>query len=246
MSELATPLDVSKYICHFDSIARSNGIQFKMGDDFNHYIQITENTTGKPPTYPNFRPNFSELEAGRAFWIIGEDQSGKVAHLQAVRLYDLTSNNLAEHLESLQACYAYPKSHSGSGSSCVCRAPTAQKITGTVAYHGDLWLRDDFRRKGLPPALAGIAFGLAWAKWSPDFIYALVPTWLIEKGIADRYGYLHKEEQGAILSLPAWAIKDNDWLIWLTRCELSQIIKRAVVGAHHHSKPSKPATEDQH
>ncbi|TIT60328.1 MAG: hypothetical protein E5W60_18815, partial [Mesorhizobium sp.] len=121
--------------------------------------------------------------------------------------------------------YVDPARHAGAGSSCVCVAPTARNISGIVAYHGDLWLRSDLRGRGLAPTLAGVAFGLAWAKWSPDFIYALVPTWLIQKGVADQYGYLHKEAHGSVLSLPDRDIEDDDWLIWLTQRELSQLIK---------------------
>lgn len=223
-----TTLDVSKYICTIHQDALKVGMRFKMGEDLEEYIDITTSIVGKSPTFPKFRPDCSRIEPGRAFWILGEDPSGKVAHVQALRVDDLTTTTLAEHLESLKACYADPKNQAGSDSSCVCRAPTARKITGIVAYHGDLWLRDDFRGKGLPSILAGIAFGLARAKWSPDFIYALVPSWLIEKGIADQYGYLHREAHGSILSLPERGIEDDDWLIWITRPELSQLIKRTV------------------
>ncbi|WEX79306.1 hypothetical protein PYH37_006167 (plasmid) [Sinorhizobium numidicum] len=199
-----------------------------MGEDFEEYISITSRIGGKSPTFPNFRPDCSQLESGRAFWVIGEDAFGKVAHVQALRVYDLTTTDLAEHLESLKACYADPARHAGPDSSCVCRAPTARNIRGDVAYHGDLWLRDDFRGKGLARTLAGVAFGLAWAKWSSDFIYALVPPWLIQKGIADQYGYVHREAHGSVLSLPDRDVEDDDWLIWLTQRELSQLIKRTA------------------
>ncbi|RWA88127.1 MAG: hypothetical protein E5W38_00360 [Mesorhizobium sp.] len=223
-----TALDVSKYVCTNHEEALKVGMRFTMGEDLDEYIDITTSLAGKSPTFPKFRPDCSRIEPGRALWILGEDQSGKVAHVQALRVDDLTTATLAEHLESLEACYADPKNQAGSGSSCVCHAPTARKINGVVAYHGDLWLRDDFRGKGLARILAGIAFGLARAKWSPDFIYALVPSWLIEKGIADQYGYLHREAHGSILSLPERGIEDDDWLIWITRPELSELIKRTV------------------
>ncbi|MER9249966.1 hypothetical protein [Mesorhizobium sp. M0590] len=231
MNNDTTILDVSRYISLFDNRARKSGIRFRTGEDFDEYVDITKGIVGKRPTNPSFKPDCSNLGAGRGFWIVGECQSGKVAHVQALRVDYLANTNLAGHLESLKAFYADPKSHAGSGSSCVCFAPTAQNITRIVVYHGDLWLRDDFRGQGLPSTLAGIAFGLAWAKWSPDFIYALVPTWLIEKGIVDQYGYPNREAQGAALSLPDHGIEDDDWLIWLTQRELSQLIKGTVAKA---------------
>ncbi|MCA1444439.1 hypothetical protein I6F07_30490 [Ensifer sp. IC4062] len=228
MEIFVTPLDVSRYICSFDGAARKAGIRFKMGEDFERYLEITTSIVGKSPTFPMFRPDCSRLEPGRAFWIIGEDRSGEVAHVQALRVDDLRATNLAEHLESLKACYADPKSQASSGSSCVCSASTARKITGAVVYQGDVWLRGDFRGQGLPRMFSSVAFGLAWAKWSPDFIYGLVPTWSIEKGVADLYGYLHKEAHGSILRLPDRGIEDDDWLVWLTRREVSHLIKHTM------------------
>lgn len=225
MHDNATTLEVSTYICSLDRKARKAGVQFRMGEDFEEYLSITSKIAGKYPTFPNFRPDCSQLEPGQAFWVVGEDKFGKVAHVQALRVDDLAPTNLADHLESLKSCYADPARHAGPDSSCVCVAPTARIISGVVAYHGDLWLRSDLRGRGLAPTLAGVAFGLAWAKWSPDFIYALVPSWLIQKGIADQYGYLHREAHGSVLRLPDRNIEDDDWLIWLTQRELSQLIK---------------------
>lgn len=230
MNEYTTLLDVSRHVNLLDEAARRLGLLFKMGENFEEYIEITANIIGKPQTDPSFRPDCSRLDASRAFWIIGEDQSGKVAHVQALRV-DLITTNLAEHLESLKAFYSNPERLSGSSPSCICRAPAAQNIARLVAYHGDIWLREDFRGKGLPRTFAGFAFGLAWAKWRPDFIYALVHTWSIEKGVADQYGYLHREPHGAILCLPDRGIKEDDWLIWLTRGELSRLIKGTAAKA---------------
>ncbi|RAZ70791.1 hypothetical protein DPM35_31925 [Mesorhizobium atlanticum] len=227
-SKRITGLDVSRYISSFHTASRHRGMEFEVGDDFDEYINITKIIVGKAPTYPNFRPDCSWLESGRAFWIVGRDRSGQVAHVQALRMDDLRSTNLAEHLESLKGCYAHPKSMTSSDSSCACHAPAARQIAGIVVYHGDLWLRDDFRGQGFPSALAGIAFGLAWAKWSPDFIYALVPGWIIEKGVAEQYGYLNREPRGSVLRLSNLGIEDDDWLIWLTKNELSGLIRRTL------------------
>ncbi|RVI63712.1 hypothetical protein [Sinorhizobium meliloti] len=222
-----TALEVSKYIYAADELARRSGLHLTMGDDFEEYVGITSRLSGKPATTPNFRPDCSDLSLGKAFWIIGRDPEERVAHVQAMRLDDLSDTNIAEHLESLRACFTNPNVQAGPGSSCISSAPTARKITGRVAYHGDIWLREDFRGRGLATLIGRIAFGLAWAKWSPDFIYALVAGWNIEKGIVDRYGYLHREPHGSVLRLPAHRIDDDDWLVWLTRDELLRTLSRS-------------------
>ncbi|WP_205587530.1 hypothetical protein [Rhizobium jaguaris] len=220
MQSNVTTLKVSKYICAADELGRTSGLHIAMGDDFEEYVQITSKLPGKSPTYPSFRPDCSDLPPGKAFWIIGRDREGRVAHVQALRLDDLCDTDLAEHLGSLRAWFADANLSAGPDTSSQCNAPSARSITGRVAYQGDIWLRKDFRGRGLSTFIGRIAFGLAWAKWSPDFIYALVAGWHIEKGIVDRYGYLHREPHGSILHLPAHGIDDADWLVWLTRDEL--------------------------
>ncbi|TKB89976.1 MAG: hypothetical protein E5W81_07315 [Mesorhizobium sp.] len=219
-----TTFDVSKFIRAAYKLAREHGLHITMGNDFEEYVRITATLLGKSPTDPHFRPDCSELLPGKAFWIIGRDWQGRVVHVQAMRLDDLSDTTLDEHLGTLRACFADPDLKAGPGSSCNCYAPSARAITGLVAYRGDLWLREDFRGRGLLAPLSRMAFGLAWAKWSPDFIYALVAGWNIQKGVADRNGYLHKEPGGAILRLPAQGICEDDWLVWLTREDLLKMI----------------------
>lgn len=224
MQDNVTTLDISKFICAAYELARKSGLHITMGDDFEEYVRITDRLPGKSPTYPHFRPDCSDLLPGKAFWIIGRDREDRVAHVQAMRLYDLSTTSLDEHLGTLRDCFADPGLKAGPGSSCSCYAPSARSITGLVAYRGDLWLREDFRGRGLLSFLGRIAFGMAWNQWSPDFIYALVGSWNIEKGIADRNGYLHKEPHASVLRLPARGICDDDWLVWLTREDLLKML----------------------
>ncbi|RWE05964.1 MAG: hypothetical protein EOS23_32395 [Mesorhizobium sp.] len=218
-----TTLQVSKFICAaYDSMLKF-GLHITIGENFDEYVRITDGLPGKSPTYPHFRPDCSDLLPGKAFWITGRDRADRVAHVQAMRLYDLSTKSLHEHLETLGDYFADPDLKAGPGSSCTCYAPSARNIAGLVAYRGDLWLREDFRGLGLLPFLSRIAFGLAWAKWSPDFVYALVAAWNIERGVADRNGYLHKE-RGAVARLPARGIHDDDWLVWLTREDLVKML----------------------
>lgn len=219
MQSNVTTLQISKYICKADELGRKSGLQIAMGENFEEYVRITSRIPGKPPTTPHFRPDCSAVLPGKAFWIIGRDREGRVAHVQAMRLDDLSNTNLAEHLGSLKACFEDPDLKAGSSSSCSCTAPTAHTITGLIAYHGDIWLREDFRGRDLASFIGRIAFGLAWAKWSPDFIYALVAGWNIEKGVVHRYGYQNRE-YGSVLRLPELGISHDEWLVWVTREQL--------------------------
>ncbi|MER8467752.1 hypothetical protein [Mesorhizobium sp. M1396] len=221
---IVNPLHISRFIKIYDEEAVKKGVRISIGFDFSTYISITETTPTKRATYPNFRPDRSPIKEGDGFWIVGVDTNNEVVLLDAARLYDLSCGNFAEHLESLKAFYAVPAVHAHSEDSCTCMAPSAKKITGKVCYLGDLWVRKDFRGQGMPRIAAGIAFGVSFALWMPDFLCALVAQWSLDKGVVAQYDMPHHEPGGSILRLVEEQAEDDDWLIWLTGDELKSRI----------------------
>ncbi|MGY2811987.1 hypothetical protein [Bradyrhizobium sp. USDA 4506] len=231
MMSVVDLLNVSRFTQGYVAAAAQKGIMLSLGGDFHEYVSITRATPTKGPTYPNFRPDRSPIGPGEGFWMVGVDRNNEVAVLQAVRLYDLSRSNFAEHLESLKAFYADPARHAHPDDACTCRAPIARKMSGKVAYHGDGWVRRDFRGTGMPRIMAGIAFGVSFAMWAPDFVCGLVAHWLIDKGVVSQYGYAHHERAGSVLRLVQEDIVDDDWLIWLTGEELrSRVVRQEKAG----------------
>lgn len=226
MKTLINPLHVSRFLQVHDDAATEKGIKLSLGFDFRKYVSITRATPTKRPTYPNFRPDRSPIQSGEGFWIVGVDKNGEVAALQAARLYDLSDSNFADHLESLKAFYVDPAEYAHPQDHCTCTAPSAKRITGRVAYHGDLWVRSDFRGQGLPRIMQGITRGASFAMWAPNFICALMSRRLLDKSIVAKYGYAHYEPGGAILQLIEEDIVDDDWIAWLTGEELRSLVDR--------------------
>ncbi|WP_024520846.1 hypothetical protein [Bradyrhizobium sp. Tv2a-2] len=231
MTSLANPLNISRFLQVFDNDAAQAGIKILIGFDFHEYVSITRATPTKQPTYPNFRPDRSPIRPGEGYWIIGIDTHEDVVVLSAARLYDLSHSNFAEHLESLKAFYADPALHAHPQDRCACIAPSARKIAGKVAYHGDYWVRQDFRGRGLSKITSPIMQGTSFAMWAPDFLCGLVPRWSLDSGLVAEYGYAHHERGGAKLYLVDEDTAD-DWLIWRTGAEL-----RAQFGCHDRSEP---------
>ncbi|WFU14537.1 hypothetical protein [Bradyrhizobium sp. CB3481] len=226
MTSPTNPLQVSRFLQVYDDAACQKGIKFSIGFDFREYVSMTEATPTKGRTYPNFRPDRSPIELGEGYWIIGVDKNGEVAVTDAARLYDLSCSNFAEHLQSLKAFYCNPAMHAHPEDRCTCTAPSAKKITGKVAYHGDLWIRRDLRGQGLAKITAGIAHGVSFAMWAPDFLCSLVGRFSLDKGLVAQYEMLHHEPGGSILQLVEENIVDDDWLIWLTGEELRSQVER--------------------
>ncbi|MER9132141.1 hypothetical protein [Mesorhizobium sp. M0768] len=225
---IVNPLAISRFLKVYDDDAAQKGIKISIGFDFHRYVLITRATPTKSPTYPNFRPDRSPIKAGEGFWIVGVDHNDDVALLDAARLYDLSHSNFAEHWQSLKAFYADPAIHAHPNDSCTCSAPSAKNITGKVALLGDIWVRKDYRGQGVPRIAAGIACGVSFALWAPDFLCGLVARWSLDKGVVAQYGMPHHEPGGSILRLVEEKISDDEWLIWLSGEEL-----RSRIDLHH-------------
>lgn len=217
MNSVVGPLHVSRFLQAYDDVATQKGIKLLIGFDFHQYVSITRATPTKGPTYPTFRPDRSPIKPGEGYWIVGVDNNNDIAAVEAARLYDLSHSNFAEHLQSLKAFFDDPTVYAHPQDRCICKAPTAKKITGRVAYHGDLWVRSDFRGQGLRKIITRMAHAMSFAMWAPDFLCALVARWTLEKGVDEM---LHHESGGSILRLMEEDIADDDWLSWLTGEEL--------------------------
>lgn len=223
MTSIVNPLRSSRCLRVYDAVAAQKGISISIGFDFNEYVSITRLTPTKGPTSPNFRPDRSPIKPGEGYWIMGVDKSNEVALLQAFRLYDLSHSNFGEHLQSLKAFYADPTTHAHPQDSCICTAPSAYKITGKVAYDGDLWLRRDFRGQGIVKIAAAITYRVTFAMWAPDFTCALVERWTLDKGV---YAVPQYEPGGAMLQLIEENIIEDNWLIWRTGEEVRSYVER--------------------
>lgn len=232
MKSVVDPLQISRFLRIYDEAAVQKGIKLSIGFDFNEYVSITRVLPTKKPTYPNFRPDRSPIKSGEGYWMVGIDKDNQIALVQAARLYDLSHSNFAEHLESLRAFYADPTLHAHPQDRCTCTAPTAKKITGKVAYHGDFWLRRDFRGQGIPTIMAAILRGASLAMWVPDFVCGLAERWLLDKGVLAQYGHAHYEYGGSILHLVQENIVDDDLLVWLTGEELRGLVADNDVEAY--------------
>lgn len=217
MKSLVNPLHVSRFIHLCDEAAVRKGIRLSIGFDFNEYVSITEATPTKGKTYPIFRPDRSPIKEGEGYWLVGIDTNNEVALVEAARLYDLSQTNLAEHLQSLKFFYADPAKHAHPQDRCICEAPSARRITGKVVFHGDIWVRTDFRGQGMTKIMAGIMRGVSLAMWAPDFTCGLAGRWSVDKRV---YDAAHSEPSGSVLRLVAEDIVDDDWLFWTTGEEL--------------------------
>jgi hypothetical protein len=96
---------------------------------------------------------------------------------------------------------------------------SAAYIRGRVVFSGGLWVRPDYRGRDFPRLLPRLSRALALTRWDSDYTISLVRTALIERGIAERYGY-SRVEPGYVWENSAYGDALEFFLINMPRVEL--------------------------
>jgi len=222
MREHIDTLRLSRYVASLDETARRAGIEIELRTDFGHLVELCENLPDKPPPTAMFDPTKADIGGHNGFWLKGSDSNGIIVHVQAARIYDMNGTNLAQELSSLRAFYAHPDLVP-EDEHCDCTSPMAERITGTVCYHGELWIRGqepNYRGDALSGPLSRLLHTLVLARWSPDYLFGFGYKWVVNRGMPARYGFWHGQP-GAV----HWVQPHRDqpldmWLLWLTRQDL--------------------------
>lgn len=216
---------IRRFIVEQDAAAYAAGIQLELHTDFEHMLECSE-SVDKLPLTPMFHPEKSEIGAHNGFWLKGTSFDGELVHMQACRVDDLSATTLHLHLESLHAFYADPARTAEDGETCECHAPAACGITGTVCYHGEIWLKggkNGFRRRNLTAMTPKLVLAIALTRWYPDYIYGMIQRGIATKGVAARYGYRRFQPHGMIWTVPSSGTLD-EWLLWNSRRDLIDLV----------------------
>ncbi len=146
----------------------SAGLLLEIHNDMAKFIETKRSVRGLIAD-PCFNPLQSTAGPGNAFWVSGTDQEGEVVHLQALRVCDASS--LHDELRARQCDYRPYEFE-------VCEDRSSfhleRDLVGALGYHGELWLREDWRARHMAPTLARLAIVIARARWQPDQMWSLV------------------------------------------------------------------------
>ncbi len=227
MRESIDTLTLARHIAELDMTARRAGIEIELKTDFGHLMELCEALPDKPSPTAMFNPMKADIGGHNGFWLKGSDPNGVPVHVQAVRVYDMNGTNLAREFESLRVFYANPDL-APDGEHCDCAAPMAERITGTVCYHGEIWVRGsdpDLRGQRLSGPLSRLLLGLVLARWNPDYVFGFGYDWTVRRGVSTGYGYWHTQP-GAVHWVRPYRDKPLDaWLLWLTRQDLIDFMR---------------------
>lgn len=215
-----------------NSIARV-GMRVEVGSDFSEYgrLRAGQVSEGRLAPYPMFDSAVSYVDDTNGFWIAGYSKDNELVHTQAVRLFELSSTTLAKHLSTHREKYITPNSSPDPARTSYEGPCAIETITGRVCYHGDFWVRGQglggARSQGLTNHLSQLLMEVAYQTWRFDFIFALLPKALAQKGVSVRYGYAHGG-WGKWIG-PDEQITEEDYFVWMTGHDVSAFSKQRCV-----------------
>lgn len=196
---------------------RQLGIHVEIGDDFSQYRSYRMQQLDRGPMYPMFDVARSYIDSTNGFWVCGFDEAGSLMHTQAVLRLDLAEVSLAEHLNMHRHKYITPDTTPDPDRTFFNGPDAMRAISGKVCYHGDFWLAAGGlggpRSLGATSLLSRLLLELMLVNWNPDYVFALVPKRLAQKGVHLRYGYYHCAP-GQWVG-PDQQVTEEDHLIWM-------------------------------
>ncbi len=225
MDERRNPLELSEYIERLRSYAEQQGIILSWHQDFSALQQIAAQLEDRPGVQPYFDITKSETSERNAFWLKGLNRAGEVVHIQAVRRIDLGEMTLADHLDRFRRLYTVPGFDIDLDESDVMPVRLAREITGVCCYHGEIWVRRDFRRLNLGEALPRLAVAIAQIQWQPRYMYGLIIPQLAFKGMTTRYGYCHVHPSPFVWKNSSGNVVRKVWLVMMESCEFFDLIR---------------------
>jgi len=191
------PQDIlGRYFIAADSAARDRGVRLRLRTDFEALIALNESNRGSwPALAPVFNPALSNLRIDTAFWVDATDEDGETVATHAARFFDWPDTTLADELRSLRPFYEDPAPRFAAGESIEVAAPAADRIRGRVMYGGAVWVRPDWRQRGLASLVPRISRAYGYTRWNTEYTWALIEPRTHELGLARANGPYRVEER---------------------------------------------------
>jgi hypothetical protein len=226
---LRDPMQLASAIVALRHRVEDMGYRLMVSDDFRNFAELrTQHRGGK--VAPFFDPDVNVGLDKRGFWVGAKNATGTVVCLQAFRI-DTVEPNLADWalgwhmgLYLRRGELLVPRQISPPASSI------SERISGRIAYHGELWIDPKLRGNGLLETLPRMGMLLAVIKWQPEAIWALIGESMATRGQITRLGYNHLERGFFQWEFVPQGADDVEWLAIAERDELEYLIQQTKVG----------------
>jgi GNAT superfamily N-acetyltransferase len=178
-----------------DRAVRDHGIYLSINHDLGELVEVNEqNRKDWSPLLPMFDPSLGGTSPENSFWISGVNDSGEVVLCHAARLYLWPETSLADELETLRFFYPQPEIQKKANERCLVVSDAASTISGRVCYSGAVWVRPDYRGRGLAHLTPRLVRAYSLTRWYPDFSVGMVQMRNVTgHKAAETYGWRHMD-----------------------------------------------------
>lgn len=226
---LVDPLAAARAIAVIDATLTKRGFMASLDTDFAAFSALRRKLRSGELESAVFDPQASAINANKAFWMSLTDGQGQVVALQAFR---------ADYAEPTLADWAlgwmigvYVKRSELIVPQCI-EPPAdsiAHKVSGTVVYHGELWLKREIRGDQILDPFARLGMLSSYIRWRPKAIWALSNGKVAYYAHTTRWGYAYQER-----GFMRWQFQPNgacqsEWLSVADPASLERLIREVVL-----------------
>ncbi|HKF72622.1 MAG TPA: hypothetical protein VKB68_12785 [Stellaceae bacterium] len=204
-----------------DTAARDQGVKLRLRADFDGLVELNHRHRASwTPMSPIFDPGQSNLRIDSAFWLEAYDANGDAVATHAARLFDWPRTTVVDEIRSLRVFYDDPAPHIAAGESVELDGAAVAHIKRRNVYGGALWVRPDYRLRGLTTILPRISRAYAFTRWATDFHWSFVEPKTHTFGVPHASGPFHVEENMPITLRLAFRGLFPSYLMWMSSEEM--------------------------
>ena len=226
---LGDPLAAARAIAAVDGTLMKRGFKSSLDKDFAAFSAIRRKLRSGKPESAVFDPLASAITPNKAFWMSLADAQGQLVALQAFRA-DHAEPTLADWALGWMLGVYLKRSELVVPQSIMPPANSvAHKVSGTVVYHGELWLNREVRGDQILEPFARLGMLLSYIRWRPKAIWALTDSKMAHYANMPRWGYAHQERGFMSWQLEPDGACTSEWLSVADRPSLERLIRELVI-----------------
>jgi hypothetical protein len=185
-----------RFVANSTEVFQYYGVEMEVGYDFEVYRDILSIARPDQAISRPFDPDFYDLNAGNALWMLGRTANGEIVHTQALRMLNLNGQTIADYFAKDFRNFPPPVPGLDEKRSRFRAGPYAKRSRGRVCYDGEFWIKPgdaSLRGQGLSSILGRYAFFQAMQHWDPDHMVAFMAKQVACKGFPQRLGWMHSQ-----------------------------------------------------
>lgn len=204
-----------------DTAARDQGVKLRLRVDFEGLVELNrQHRESWTPMSPIFDPAQSSLRIDSAFWLEAYDDDGDTVATHAARLFDWPETTVVDEIRSLRVFYDDPAPRVADGERVELDGAAVAHIKGRNVYGGALWVRPDYRRRGLTTILPRISRAYAFTRWDSEFHWSFVEPKTHTFGVPHASGPFHVEDSMPVTLRLQFRGLFPSYVMWMRTAEM--------------------------